>query len=95
MRACMRVFSGACACTLAAHVAETHRLGALDVEQVEDDAFIGPEGASEADVGQQRVGNLPGRPRHAYPDHLRHAPSVLSDVLLSLGPRNSGCNDGT
>ncbi len=47
-----------------------HRLRTLNVEEVQDDARIRAKGAAEADVGQQRVGDLARRARHAYPQNL-------------------------
>jgi len=72
-----------------------YRLSALNVEEVQDDARVRAEGTAEADVGEQRVGDLPRRAGHAYPQDLlrRHASAVrpaaearAKYVLLDRGP---------
>ena len=68
-----------------------YRLSALNVEEVQDDARVRAEGTAEADVGEQRVGDLPRRAGHAYPQDLlrRHASAVrpAAEARLSSGPR--------
>jgi len=68
-----------------------YRLSALNVEEVQDDARVRAEGTAEADVGEQRVGDLPRRAGHAYPQDLlrRHASAVrpAAEARRSRGPR--------
>ena len=62
-----------------------HRLRTLNVEEVQDDARIRAKGAAEADMGEQRVGDLASCARHAYPQNLarRHSTSKLGPFLSS------------
>jgi hypothetical protein len=62
-----------------------YRLCALNVEKMEENALVRTKRASKADVRKQRVGNLPGRACHTYPDHSGHAWSLGS--LIRSGGR--------
>ena len=68
-----------------------HRLRTLNVEEVQDDARIRAKGAAEADVGEQRVGDLARRARHAYPQNLarRHRASKLGAAFPRTIPRGA------